>query len=131
MLQGHHQGRYLRNLYLKKMEKVDKTCFAADKTYSYCKKAAVKAVRLQKEWADSVADGLNWETCFVKLKLGMCLVSSVASGKETNWAGGKSMLYLRITAALIALAHKEVSQTFAISKIQLKPLADARNLSFR
>lgn len=135
MLQVRHLGRRLRNSHLKKLEKVDKTCFVADKTYSYYKKAAVTAVKLQTELADSFGDGLSLETCFVNLKLGMYSVSALASGKGKRWAGGKSVLYLRITMALIALARKAVFQTevelFGILMIQLKPLADAQNLSFR
>ena len=71
----------------------------------------MKAVKLQTESADLVVDELNWETCFVKLKLGMYSVFALEIEKGTSWTGGKSMLYLHITAASIALAHKEASQT--------------------
>ena len=129
MLQDHNPCRRFRNLDSKKWGRVDKTCFVADKTYSYCKMAAVKSVKLQTEWADSVVGALNWETCFVKRLLGMCSVSELGMGK--NLSGERLGLCLRIKAALVALAHREVFQTkgarFASLWIQLKRPVDARN----
>lgn len=93
---------------------VDKTCFVADKTYSCCKKAAVKVAKRRTEWADLIAAAQNWETSVVKLVLGMYSSLVLASEKGRCFELGALVLRLRTTEASILLEGREACQTMEV-----------------